>query len=342
MHIAVVYDCFFPHSTGGGERQYRAFAEHFAGRGHRVTYLTRRQWDGEAPTVPGVEVVAIAPAAQLYDEQGNRRLLPALGFALAVLRHLLRNGSGYDAALVSALPSLNVLAARLALVGRRTVLCSDFLEVWRPEQWVEYSGPVVGRVARLLQHVAVRLSLLASCHSQMNARRLVAEGLRTAPVVSPGLIHDDIRADPAAAAAQPPTVVYLGRMIPDKQVVAVPAAVAAARAEVPDLRAVLIGDGEQRAAVQAEVARLGLADVVDVPGRLSDEEVHRALRSAACLVNPSRREGYGIVVVEACAVGTPVVLVEAPDNASLELVTPGVNGAIAPTAGAQDLGRAIV
>jgi glycosyltransferase involved in cell wall biosynthesis len=342
VHIAVVYDCFFPNSTGGGERLYRAFAEHFASRGHQVTYLTRRQWTGEPPSVRGVDVVAIAPQVQLYDDRGNRRLAPAVSFAAAVLGHLARRGAQYDAVLVSALPTLNVLAARTALLGRRTALCSDFLEVWRPEQWVEYSGPVVGRVARLLQTVAVRLSPLASCHAQLTAQRLIAEGLRSAPVVSPGLIHGEIEADPAPRAAEPPTAVFLGRMIPDKQVTAIPAAVEVARRAVPGLRAVLIGDGEQRPAVQAEVSRLGLDDVVDVPGFLGDQEVHQALRSAACLVFPSRREGYGLVVVEACAVGTPVVLVDAPDNSSLELVTAGVNGVVAPSAGAEDLGNAIV
>ena len=42
MHIAVAYDCLFPFSKGGGEKQYRVFAEEFAAAGHQVTYLTRQ------------------------------------------------------------------------------------------------------------------------------------------------------------------------------------------------------------------------------------------------------------------------------------------------------------
>jgi glycosyltransferase involved in cell wall biosynthesis len=342
VRIAVVYDCFFPLSTGGGERLYRAFAEHFARQGHQVTYVTRRQWEGAAPVVPGVEVVAIAGRARLYDARGNRRLGPAIGYAAAVARHLLRHAGRYDAVLVSALPSLNVIAARLALTGRQPVLCADFLELWRPEQWIEYSGPVVGRIARLLQRLAVRASPLASCHSQMHARRLMDEGFHGSPVVSPGLLHEGITADPSEQAGDPPTVVYVGRMIPDKQVETIPAAIAHARSSIPDLRAVLVGGGEQRASVEAEVSRLGLQDVIDVPGFVDDAALHRALRSAACLVNPSRREGYGLVVVEACAVGTPVVVVTAPDNAAVELVSPGVNGEIASSSRPEDLGDAIV
>lgn len=342
MRIGVAFDCFYPASTGGGERQYRLFAETFAAEGWEVDYLTRRQWDGPAPEVPGVDVVAVSGPTELYDAHGTRRPLASLVFAWGLFRHLVRHRGAYDAVLVSALPTLNVLAARAALLGTRTALCSDFLEVWRPEQWREYSGPVVGRVAAGLQRVAVRVSPWVSAHSRMNGDRLVAEGARRPPLVSPGLIHGVDHLRFAATAASPPTVVFVGRHIADKQVETIPAAVLEARRRVAGLRAVLLGDGPARAAARAEVERLGLHDVVELPGFVAQEEMERVVREAAVLVNPSRREGYGLVVVEACAAGTPVVLVDAPDNASVELVQPGVNGFVAPSTSPQDLADAVV
>lgn len=342
MRIAVAFDCFFPITTGGGERQYRAFAETFGAAGHEVDYLTRRQWDGESPQVDGVDVVAVCGPSELYDGSGNRRPLTALRYAAGLFAHLVRHRGRYDAVLVSALPVLNVFAARAALLGSRTRLCSDFLEVWRPEQWVDYSGPVVGRVAAFLQRWAVRVSPETSCHSQMNGRRLVAVGARTAPIVSPGLIYRTDSATSATTASEPPVVVFVGRHIPDKRVEAIPAALAWARTRLPGIRAVILGDGQQRQAVADEVRRLGLADVVDLPGFVPQSELDAALAHAACLVNPSRREGYGLVVVESCAFGTPVVLVDAPDNASVELVEQGVNGFVAASTEPAVLGAAIV
>lgn len=346
MRIAVIFDCWFPLSTGGGERQYRLFSETFVAAGHQVDYLTRRQWPAgqEVPDsgASGITVVPVMGQVELYDPAGNRRPLPALRFALAVFRHLLRARGRYDAVLVSALPVLNVFAARAALIGSRTTLCSDFLEVWRPQQWVEYSGPVLGRVASTLQRLAVRVSPLVSCHSRMNGTRLSAAGARTAPIVSPGLIHQTDPGPAAPAAGDPPTVVFAGRHIPDKRVETIPAAVAWARRQLPDLRAVIMGDGQQRGAVQAEVDRLGLGDVVTLPGFVSQQEMEAQVRNAAVLVNPSRREGYGLVVVEACGVGTPVVLVHAPDNASVELIDEGVNGYVADSTTPEVLGAAIV
>ena len=50
------------------------------------------------------------------------------------------------------------------------------------------------------------------------------------------------------------------------------------------------------------------------------------------LVNPSAREGFGLVVAEAAADGTPSVVVAGEDNAAAELVIDGVNGFVAPRA----------
>lgn len=338
----MAFDCFYPLSTGGGERQYRLFAEAFVDQGWQVDYLTRRQWTGPAPEVAGVQVVAVSGATRLYDEHGTRRPAASLVFAFGLFRHLVRHRRSYDAVLVSALPTLNVLAARAALVGTRTAFCSDFLEVWRPAQWREYSGPVVGRVASALQRLAVRVSPWVSAHSAMNTERLRAEGARREPVRSPGLIHGTDHIAFVAVPADPPTVVFAGRHIPDKRVEAIPAAIQFARQRVPSLRAVLLGDGPSRDSVRTAVHALGLDDVVELPGFVSQAELEATVGTAAVLVNPSRREGYGLVVVEACAAGTPVVLVRAEDNASTELVEDGVNGYVAASTDAAELGAALV
>ena len=78
------------------------------------------------------------------------------------------------------------------------------------------------------------------------------------------------------------------------------------------------------------------------PGFVDDQALDQALRQAVCLVLPSRREGYGLVVIEAAANGVPSVVVAGPDNAAVELVEEGVNGAIATSTEPGDLAAAIV
>ena len=86
MRICIAYDCLFPWTVGGAERWYRNLAERLAADGHEITYLTRLQWDpGDAPQIPGVRVVAVSRADDLYGPDGNRLTGPPLRFGYGVL-----------------------------------------------------------------------------------------------------------------------------------------------------------------------------------------------------------------------------------------------------------------
>src|SRR3954464_4996229 len=109
MRICLVYDVLYPHTVGGAERWYRNLALRLAAEGHDVTYLTMRQWDAaEAPNLPGVDVVSVAPRMDLYAG-GRRRILPPLVFGFGVLRHLLRSGGGYDVVHTASFPYFSLL-----------------------------------------------------------------------------------------------------------------------------------------------------------------------------------------------------------------------------------------
>ncbi len=109
-----------------------------------------------------------------------------------------------------------------------------------------------------------------------------------------------------------------------------------------ELRGEIYGDGPERPAVLAAIARERAEGIVTAPGFVEAEVIDTALRRALCMVLPSRREGYGLVVVEASARGTPSVVVSEPDNAAVELVEDGENGVVAASAAPSDLAAAIV
>ena len=66
------------------------------------------------------------------------------------------------------------------------------------------------------------------------------------------------------------------------------------------------------------------------------------MRRAMCLILPSEREGYGSVVIEAIARGTPAIVVQGPDNASTSLIVENVNGFVSPSAEPAMLAEQIV
>lgn len=341
VHVCLIYDCLYPHTVGGAERWYRGLADELVAAGHEVTYLTRRQWDDE-PDTPGIRVVAVSPGGPLYGPDGNRRIGPPLRFGLGVLRHLVTRRRRYDAVHTCAFPYFSLLAARVALAGTGVRIGVDWFEVWSKDYWKSYLGPVLGWIGILVQRLCVRLTPQAFVFSELHARRLEEEGLPQPAVRLAGLYAGGKR-EGRPAASREPLVVYAGRHIAEKRVELIPAAIAQVREQVPGVRGLIFGDGPTRPDVLAEIERLGLQDVIESPGFVSIDEVADGIGRAACLVLPSLREGYGLVVIEAAASGTPSVVIAGDDNAAAELVIEGVNGALAPdTAGLADaIARAV-
>jgi glycosyltransferase involved in cell wall biosynthesis len=338
LRICLVYDCFYPYTVGGGERWYRALAEQLASEGFEVTYLTLRQWErGEGPRIPGVEVIAVGPKLDLYVA-GRRRIGPALRFGFGVLRHLLQHGRRYDVVHCASTPFFALLAAGLVR-GRRYRLLVDWIEVWSRDYWRAYLGGAKGMVAWTIQRLATHYGERAFTFSQLHASRLRAEGFR-GPIDVVGVYTGPLdRPHPVPAE---PVVVFVGRHIPEKGVLVLPTAIALARKTVPELRGEILGDGPLREDVRIRVQEEGLDGAVSVPGFVPEQERVGAVRRALCLALPSIREGYGLVVVEAAAQGTPCVVVDHPDNAATELVEEGVNGALAASAEPDAVSAAIL
>lgn len=134
--------------------------------------------------------------------------------------------------------------------------------------------------------------------------RAVASGVPTAELRA----RAPVRAAARAALGVPAdafVVVGLGRLVPvkgfDVLVRALPALVAA----LPTAQVLLVGDGPERAALEAQAAALGVGDRVRVTGAATD--VAPWLAASDVLAAPSRNEGMGRALVEAMALGVPVV-----------------------------------
>ncbi len=342
VRICIVYDCLFPYTVGGAERWYRSLAERLVGDGHEVTYLTRRQWKrGTAVDIdPRVRVVALEPRLALYTASGRRRIGPPLLFGIGVLWHLARHGRRYDVVHMDSFPYFSLLAAGAARRRGRYRIVVDWFEVWSRHYWRGYLGRLGGPIGYGVQRACARVQQRAFCFSRLHEHRLRGEGLRGPVTILRGLYTGSRQASRPQGADD--CVVFAGRLIPEKRAVLGLAAVAAAREAIPQLRATFYGDGPERTRLLAAIAERGLQETVTAPGFAADAVVESALAHATCLLLPSSREGYGLVVVEAAARGTPSVVVAGEDNAATELIEDGVNGFIARSAAPADVAAAIV
>lgn len=110
-----------------------------------------------------------------------------------------------------------------------------------------------------------------------------------------------------------PTVLYLGRLKAYKSVNVLIQAFKIVLEEHSDARLIIAGDGDDRENLKRLAASLHLThDQVQFLGTVSHDEKIRLLQSSWMLVNPSFMEGWGIVIIEANACGTPVIASDVP------------------------------
>jgi glycosyltransferase involved in cell wall biosynthesis len=167
---------------------------------------------------------------------------------------------------------------------------------------------------------------------------------RRVEVVSLGIDLDRFRrdlADPARVAGYrggaAPVVGAIGRLVPQKAMHVLIAATPALLEAHPALRVLIVGDGPLRADLEAQAARLGVAHAVRFAGYQDD--VVSAYAAMDVFVLPSRDEGFGLVFLEAMAVGVPVVGTRV--IGSEDAVEDGVTGLLVPYADPAALAAAV-
>lgn len=159
------------------------------------------------------------------------------------------------------------------------------------------------------------------------------------PLIGPAMRQRLIAAQANPAPGKPGVaqVVCAARLVPQKDIATLLDAVAILRA-THDVQLVLLGDGPQQAALEARARASGLAAAVRFVGEVADPLPWMA--SAQAVVLSSRYEGLPSALVEAMALGVPVVSTRASPGVT-ELLEGGRLGPLAPVGDAPALAEAI-
>ncbi|MGA7980714.1 MAG: glycosyltransferase, partial [Chromatiaceae bacterium] len=192
----------------------------------------------------------------------------------------------------------NVLTPGLAEMGpvRRWLRVHDIRRAYpRADGVICVSAGVAEDLARYVTIPAVKLSVIHN------------------PVLSEELLRTAERecSHPWMAPGQPPVILGAGRLTSQKDFATLVRAFALLAADV-DHRLLIIGDGAERAALERLAAELGVAERVTFPGFVEDPLSYMC--RARLFVLSSAWEGFGNVLVEAMAVGTPVVSTDCPSG----------------------------
>jgi len=332
VRILHVSDCYLPR-LGGIEMQ----VHHLAGRqlvaGHQVEVVTatpRARHDRtREDVVDGVPVHRIT-----LDLPFELPLNPRVGRELAALLERARAaGEPVEAAHVhTGVVSQFAYGAVPALLAARVPTVLTVHSIW---------GPATGafRIADLLTRWS-RWPVVFSAVSEVAAAPLRALAPDADVRVLPNGIDPALwRVDPLPRDPDDVLLASVMRLAPRKRCIPLLRMLGEVREQVPaavSLRAVVVGDGPERAQMQRYVERHDLG-WVELAGRWAPEAIHDLYRRADLFVAASNLESFGIAALEARTAGVPVVA-KAGTGVS-EFVTDGVHGALAATDA--DLVRAV-
>ncbi len=267
----------------------------------------------------GIEIIPI-PKRGLIDWGAVRTLAGLLRSEETQIIHA-HNGR---TALASA------LAVRLA--GRGCCVATQhFLEPNHTQQGGLKAVP--GRLAHrwVNAHTHQFIAISEAVRLGMRTRREAGDDRIT--VVPNGLACDDRSLAPPAQVraelnipADAPLVVCVARLEPEKDIPTLLAAMQTVRETVPTAQALVVGDGSQRQALEAQVEERGLAATVHLAG--FREDARAVIRAGDVFVLPSRAEPFGLVLLEAMALGRPVIATRA--GGPCEIVADGETGRLVP------------
>ncbi|MFF0488937.1 glycosyltransferase family 4 protein [Nocardia sp. NPDC004068] len=290
------------HPQGGGSERYlEQVGAHLAARGIKVTLRTARY-----PGAPrrerrdGIEISRAGGRFSVYP-----RALAAMLFGRAGLGPL----RGLRPDVVIDTQNGIPFFARLATLAPAVVLVHH----GHREQW-----PVAGRlVGRIGWWIESRLSPRVHRHNQYltvslpSAEELATLGVNRARIA---VVRNGAEPVPALAPTGAgttrtghPSIVVLSRLVPHKQIEDALAVVAGLRQRVPGLRLDVIGDGWWADNLKTRARELDIDDAVTFHGHVDECRKHELLARAWVHVLPSRKEGWGLAVIEAAQHGVPTV-----------------------------------
>jgi len=345
VRVAIVTNTYPPHDISGVGALVEELAAQLRASGHEPVVITRRAASGDPvarPTGGPKLLFPLAAAAgylralrggsfdivHVHESDG---VLVAL---LVRLARLLRRPSG-RARLVATLQVSYVQERRAVRAldnGDRTIARPTAAE----RRFALWRAPLLAALGRATARLADRVV----APSRATATELAADyGAGDVAVIPNGIASTSPAVEPQERPQGSPVVLYAGRLRSRKAVAVLLEAFAGLRQNQPDALLILVGEGEQRAALEAQAEALGIAGATRFVGAQPRSAMASWYAAADLFCLPSLYEGFPLAILEAMAAGLPVVATAVAGVP--EAVVDGVTGRLVPPGDVASLAAAL-
>lgn len=290
-----------PYQPGGAETQALKIAAEFVRAGHSVVIAGNRI-PGGMETFDGVEIRTVRIPV-LEFSRASRALSYALSLAAVYLWYYRKIDLVYCRFVREAAVSIALLK-RLLRLRRPLVACAACTGEFGDARFISglpYSGFMVETLNRYCDRINNISPATADDLAGIGIRRAIMCGIPN------GIAIPELPV-PVSRGSGPKRLVYLGRLHPQKGLGFLFSACAALRESGVDVSLDLIGDGPERRALEHRCREQQLETAVRFLGHIPNDTLGEYLCRADLFVMSSLCEGFATVVIEAMAVGLPVVV----------------------------------
>jgi glycosyltransferase involved in cell wall biosynthesis len=317
MRIGIIYETTFPEFKGGVERWFLQLAEQLARHSMDVQYFNT---SGKNELLRGVQYVALKSNSSSFHRTGIRSTNNSLAYARSVFAGL--KNSEVDIVYLSGFPFLHIWACKMArkFYRKKYRIYVEWFELPNAKFWVQEFGLLLGIIGFSIQQMSVRLSDVNVAYLKSTEDELCRLQARRQVVLKlPGICLSDNHSHYSPINAVKNDICQIGRLTLDKQPILSLKAVKILRNNGWTGHFHMIGSGPLEKDVTHFVIQHQMTSYVTLHVDGSDTLREKILSSSGVLLHPSKREGFGLVIVEAAALGVPAILIKSKNNKSTEL-----------------------
>ena len=315
MKILLICEAVFPENKGGIERWFQVLGREFQTKGHEITYFNSSSINESRN---GIRYLAGSAEKWSYKKGGVRSKTQAVRFGIELFRWLRQER--FDVIYCSSVPIFSVFGVFFGM-KRDSRVFVEWFEIWNLRYWFRYSGTFAGSVGWLVQFLALQLGKYRVVYTERAHKSVSRLGFlnKNKVILLPGLCPDSKPSTTSGQGSIKQDIYFLGRFVNEKQPILAISCVEAFLKVGWRGKFWLAGTGPLVPEIREVVRLRSLEKYVEILENPTDQEIEKIAGNSFVLLHPSRREGYGLASVEAAYRGIPSLLIDYPDNATVDL-----------------------